>query len=153
MDWTGCSAVEQKPDGCSVVRSTHVLADHILDAFEAGESALEIAWKDRLEPAAIQAVLAFAFRDDQLGGSTRVAKAVPVPGVNWIGCEYVEVIEGKVSGAPLLRNTRMPADAIWECAVSGYSVLEIAGDYSLLPSEVEGVLAWALAHTGLKKAS
>ncbi len=28
------------------------------------------------------------------------------------GCELVEVIPGKVSGAPLLKNTRLPVEAI-----------------------------------------
>jgi uncharacterized protein (DUF433 family) len=32
--------------------------------------------------------------------------------VDWSDCPLVEVIPGKVSGAPLLKNTRLPADAI-----------------------------------------
>ena len=32
--------------------------------------------------------------------------------VNWSECRLVEVIPGKVSGAPLLKNTRLPVDAI-----------------------------------------
>jgi uncharacterized protein (DUF433 family) len=31
---------------------------------------------------------------------------------DWSGCPWVEIIPGKVSGAPLLRNTRLPVDAI-----------------------------------------
>ena len=31
---------------------------------------------------------------------------------DWSGCPLVEVIPGKVSGAPLLKNTRLPVDAI-----------------------------------------
>jgi uncharacterized protein (DUF433 family) len=32
--------------------------------------------------------------------------------VNWSECPLVEVIPGKVSGAPLLKNTRLPVEAI-----------------------------------------
>jgi uncharacterized protein (DUF433 family) len=32
--------------------------------------------------------------------------------VDWSHCELVEVIPGKVSGAPPLKNTRLPVEAI-----------------------------------------
>ena len=32
--------------------------------------------------------------------------------LDWSDCPLVEVIPGKVSGAPLLKNTRLPVDAI-----------------------------------------
>ncbi len=32
--------------------------------------------------------------------------------VDWSECPLVEVFPGKVSGAPLLRNTRLPVEAI-----------------------------------------
>jgi uncharacterized protein (DUF433 family) len=32
--------------------------------------------------------------------------------VDWSGCSLVEVVAGKVSGAPLLKNTRLPVEAI-----------------------------------------
>ena len=32
--------------------------------------------------------------------------------IDWSDCPLVEVIPGKVSGAPLLRNTRLPVEAI-----------------------------------------
>jgi uncharacterized protein (DUF433 family) len=31
---------------------------------------------------------------------------------DWSDCPLVEIIPGKVSGAPLLKNTRLPVDAI-----------------------------------------
>lgn len=34
--------------------------------------------------------------------------------IDWTGCELVEQIPGKVSGAPLLKNTRLPVEAILE---------------------------------------
>lgn len=35
-----------------------------------------------------------------------------MPTVDWSDCPLVEIIPGKVSGAPLLKNTRLPVDAI-----------------------------------------
>ena len=32
--------------------------------------------------------------------------------VDWMGSPDIEVVEGKVSGKPLLKSTRIPADAI-----------------------------------------
>ena len=32
--------------------------------------------------------------------------------VDWSDCPLVEIVSGKVSGAPLLKNTRLPVDAI-----------------------------------------
>jgi uncharacterized protein (DUF433 family) len=32
--------------------------------------------------------------------------------IDWSDCPLIEVIAGKVSGAPLLRNTRLPVEAI-----------------------------------------
>ena len=32
--------------------------------------------------------------------------------IDWSGCDLVEVIPGKVSGVPLLKNTRLPVEAI-----------------------------------------
>jgi uncharacterized protein (DUF433 family) len=31
---------------------------------------------------------------------------------DWLDCPLVEIIPGKVSGVPLLKNTRLPVDAI-----------------------------------------
>jgi uncharacterized protein (DUF433 family) len=35
-----------------------------------------------------------------------------MPIIDWSECPLVEAIPGKVSGAPLLKNTRLPVDAI-----------------------------------------
>jgi uncharacterized protein (DUF433 family) len=32
--------------------------------------------------------------------------------IDWSDCPLVEVIPGKVSGAPLLKNTRLPVEAV-----------------------------------------
>jgi uncharacterized protein (DUF433 family) len=37
---------------------------------------------------------------------------MPAQNIDWSECPLVEVIPGKVSGAPLLKNTRLPVEAI-----------------------------------------
>lgn len=32
--------------------------------------------------------------------------------IDWSDCPFVEIIPGKVSGAPLLKNTRLPVETI-----------------------------------------
>jgi len=46
--------------------------------------------------------------------------------MDWTGCPEAERIPGKVSGAWLVRGTRIPADAIVANADDGYSPEEIA---------------------------
>jgi uncharacterized protein (DUF433 family) len=46
--------------------------------------------------------------------------------MDWSGCEIVETVAGKVSGRPILKGTRVPADAVVENFESGESVEEIA---------------------------
>ena len=47
--------------------------------------------------------------------------------VDWLDCPLVEIIPGKVSGAPLLKGTRLPVEAI----TSNYDAFRAEG----LPSE------------------
>ncbi len=56
--------------------------------------------------------------------------------MDWTGCDGVEVIEGKVSGVPLLKNTRVPADLVAECLEAGETIEEIAYNYRLTPEDI-----------------
>lgn len=50
--------------------------------------------------------------------------------MDWSGCEIVEVVTGKVSGVPLIRNSRVPSlDA-------GETVEQVAFNYDLKPEDV-----------------
>jgi uncharacterized protein (DUF433 family) len=47
--------------------------------------------------------------------------------MDWSGCDLVEVVPGKVSGQPLVKGTRIPADFVvesYELAGSANEVLE-----------------------------
>jgi uncharacterized protein (DUF433 family) len=46
--------------------------------------------------------------------------------MDWSNCLDVERVPGKVSGAWLVRGTRVPADAVVANAEDGYSAEEIA---------------------------
>ncbi len=63
--------------------------------------------------------------------------------MDWSGCEYVEVIPGKVSGVPLVKGSRVQADTVLESYEMGESVEDIAYDYSLDEADVCAVLQFA----------
>jgi uncharacterized protein (DUF433 family) len=66
--------------------------------------------------------------------------------VDWSECPLVEVKPGVQSGAPVLRGTRMPANAIVDNFDYGMSVSEIAEQFELPPDRVEAILAYAQSH-------
>ena len=73
--------------------------------------------------------------------------------MDWTGCEYVEVIAGKVSGVPLVRDSRVPADTVWESFELGESPAEISNSFYLRPADVRAIIDWAAARTPILKAS
>ena len=72
--------------------------------------------------------------------------------MDWSGCPYVEVIPGKVSGVPLVRNSRVQADAVLENYESGESVEDIAYNFDLDPDEIRAVLSYANQRIAMKSA-
>ncbi len=56
--------------------------------------------------------------------------------MDWSRCELVEVIPGKVSGAPLIVGTRIPADLVLDLVDSGCETSEILEDYPALTAEI-----------------
>ncbi len=72
--------------------------------------------------------------------------------MDWSGCPYVEVIPGKVSGVPLVRNSRVQADSVLENYESGESVEDIADNFELDPEEIRAVLAYANQRVATKSA-
>jgi len=63
--------------------------------------------------------------------------------MDWSGCDLVEVNPRKVSGVPILKGTRVQADAIVENYEGGSDVEEIAENFALPETVVRGVLAFA----------
>jgi uncharacterized protein (DUF433 family) len=56
--------------------------------------------------------------------------------MDWSGYDGVEVVPGKVSGVPLLKGTRMPADQVIESLDAGETVEEIAYNHDLNPDDI-----------------
>ena len=66
--------------------------------------------------------------------------------MDWVGCDLVERVPGKVSGQPVVKGTRILADQIVEDAALGSPVEEIAENYPSLPIEtIRKLLAFAHA--------
>ena len=66
--------------------------------------------------------------------------------IDWSECDIVEVVEGKVSGLPLIKSTRVPADSVPESAELGETPEEIAFNYDLRLRDVRKLLAYAALH-------
>ena len=68
------------------------------------------------------------------------------PAVDWSNCPVVESVPGKVSGVPLLKGSRMPADAILENYLDGLPADEISDVFELPVEPVRQLLAYACQH-------
>ncbi len=64
-------------------------------------------------------------------------------GVDWTGCPLVEINPRKVSGAPILKGTRLPADVIVENFDGGSPVEEIEENFAVPQSAIREILAYA----------
>jgi len=64
-------------------------------------------------------------------------------GVDWTDCPLVEVIPGKVSGVPLLKGTRLPADTVLENYDGGSPVAEIAENFDVSEKTIREILSYA----------
>lgn len=64
--------------------------------------------------------------------------------LDWSDCPAVESVSGKVSGAWVLRGTRMPVAAIFENLEDGLTVTEIAGMFDgVTRDQINAVLEFA----------
>jgi uncharacterized protein (DUF433 family) len=61
----------------------------------------------------------------------------------WSDCPQVEVVPGRLNGRPVVKNTRVAADTIAECAELGETPEEIASDYRLDINDVKALLSYA----------
>jgi len=66
--------------------------------------------------------------------------------IDWSACSLVEMKPAVQGGAPVLRGTRMPVDAIVDNFDYGVSVTEIAEQFELTPEVVAAVVDYAESH-------
>lgn len=62
--------------------------------------------------------------------------------VDWSQCALVESVSDRLSGAPVLRGTRMPAQAIVDNYDDGLSPEQISEAFELPLSSVTAILEW-----------
>ena len=63
--------------------------------------------------------------------------------LDWSQCPAVESIPGKVSGAWVMKGTRMPVQTIFENLEAGLSVKELTEVFDVTEQEVKAVLRFA----------
>ena len=60
--------------------------------------------------------------------------------LDWSQCPAVESIPGKVSGAWVFTNTRMPVSTVFENLEAGASIDEIVEWFDVTPEQVKAVI-------------
>ncbi len=60
--------------------------------------------------------------------------------IDWSECSAVESVPGKMSGAWVLRGTRMPVQTIFENLEAGLSAKEITEVFDVTEDEVDAVI-------------
>ena len=63
--------------------------------------------------------------------------------LDWSQCPEVESVPGRVSGAWVLRETRMPVSIIFENLEYGSSIEEIIENYGVTREQIQAVLDFA----------
>ena len=66
--------------------------------------------------------------------------------IDWSECPLVEANPRVHSGAPVLRGTRMPVNAIVDNYDYGVSVAEIAEQFEIPQDRIQAILAFAQSH-------
>lgn len=66
--------------------------------------------------------------------------------IDWSQCSLVEVKPKVLGGAPVLRGTRMPVNAIVNNSAYGLSVAEIVEQFQIPEAQVQAILAYARSH-------
>jgi uncharacterized protein (DUF433 family) len=69
--------------------------------------------------------------------------------IDWMACELIERVPGKVSGRPIVRGTRILPEGIVNSYDMGESIEEIREDWpSLSVAQIERLIEFARAQRG-----
>jgi uncharacterized protein (DUF433 family) len=66
-----------------------------------------------------------------------------MPSLDWSQCPGVESIPGKLSGALVFRNSRMPVKLVFENLEDGMTIDEIIEQYDVTREQVTAVIDFA----------
>ena len=70
--------------------------------------------------------------------------------LDWLQCPAVESIPGKVSGAWVFKDTRMPVAAVLENLEAGLTVEEVMEEFSVTREQINAVLHFAAQSLGTR---
>jgi len=65
-----------------------------------------------------------------------------MPALDWSQCPAVESVPGRVSGAWVLRGTRMPVKAIFENLETGMSIEEVMEQFPVTREQIDSLMAF-----------
>jgi uncharacterized protein (DUF433 family) len=69
--------------------------------------------------------------------------------IDWMACELIEIVPGKVSGRPIVRGTRILPDAIVDSYDLGETIEELCEGFpSLSASQIKRLIEFAHAQRG-----
>jgi uncharacterized protein (DUF433 family) len=68
--------------------------------------------------------------------------------LDWSQCPAVESIPGKVSGAWVFKDTRMPVATVFENLEAGLTVEEVMEEFSVTREQINAVLQFAAKSLG-----
>ena len=68
--------------------------------------------------------------------------------MNWLDCASVEAIPGKVSGAPIIKGTRVPVQTVIDNFNAGVTEAEISDLYDVPLASVKSVIKFSRATHG-----
>jgi uncharacterized protein (DUF433 family) len=63
--------------------------------------------------------------------------------LDWSQCNAVESVPGRLGGAWVFRDTRMPISIVFESLEYGSSIEEIAENYNVTREQIQAVLEFA----------
>jgi uncharacterized protein (DUF433 family) len=66
-----------------------------------------------------------------------------MPTLDWAQCSAVESVPGRLSGAWVFRNTRMPVSAVFENLEAGATIDEIVEQFDISREQINEVLEFA----------
>ena len=64
------------------------------------------------------------------------------PRIDWKHCNIVEMVPGRLAGAPVLKNTRLPVDAILNNYDDGLEPEQIAEIFEVSVADVRAILEY-----------
>jgi uncharacterized protein (DUF433 family) len=63
--------------------------------------------------------------------------------LDWSQCPAVESVPGRLGGAWVFRDTRMPVYAVFENLAAGATIDEIVDQFDITPEQIQAVLEFA----------